>query len=102
MVDVYFYEAFQEEADELRSLLPAGITGSHGLYARGDVIDIAGPDGAVIARGLAQYDSGDAERIIGKRSDEVAALLDRPQAGQQIMQERDAAVTEPHVVGEVD
>jgi len=58
-----------------RSLLPAGITGTSGLYARGDVIDIAGPDGALIARGLAQYDSGDAERIIGKRSDEVAALL---------------------------
>lgn len=58
-----------------RSLLPAGITASEGRYARGDVIDILGPDGAVIARGLAQYDSGDAERIIGKRSDEVATLL---------------------------
>jgi len=58
-----------------RSLLPAGITGTSGLYSRGDVIDITGPDGAVIARGLAQYDSNDAERIVGKRSDEVAALL---------------------------
>jgi glutamate 5-kinase len=58
-----------------RSLLPAGITGTSGLYSRGDVIDITGPDGAVIARGLAQYDSKDAERIVGKRSDEVAALL---------------------------
>jgi glutamate 5-kinase len=58
-----------------RSLLPAGITGSHGRYARGDVIDISGPDGAIIARGLAQYDSADAERIIGKRSEEVTALL---------------------------
>jgi glutamate 5-kinase len=58
-----------------RSLLPAGITGTSGVYARGDVIDIAGPDGHVIARGLAQYDSGDAEQIIGKRSEEVAALL---------------------------
>jgi glutamate 5-kinase len=58
-----------------RSLLPAGVTGSSGAYARGDVIDIAGPDGTVIARGLAQYDSGDAEQIIGKRSAAVAALL---------------------------
>jgi len=58
-----------------RSLLPAGITATQGRYARGDVIDIAGPDGAVIARGLAQYDSHDAERIIGKRSEDVAALL---------------------------
>jgi glutamate 5-kinase len=58
-----------------RSLLPAGIVGTSGVYARGDVIDIAGPDGAIVARGLAQYDSSDAERIIGKRSDEVAALL---------------------------
>ena len=58
-----------------RSLLPAGITATSGAYARGDVIDIAGPDGSVIARGLAQYDSGDAEKIIGKRSEDVAALL---------------------------
>lgn len=58
-----------------RSLLPAGTTASHGRYARGDVIDILDPHGAAIARGLAQYDSGDAERIIGKRSDEVARLL---------------------------
>ena len=58
-----------------RSLLPAGITATSGIYARGDVIDIAGPDGAVIARGLAQYDSVDAEKIIGKRSAEVADLL---------------------------
>lgn len=58
-----------------RSLLPAGVTVTQGTYARGDVIDIVGPDGAVIARGLAQYDSKDAEQIIGKRSDEVAALL---------------------------
>ncbi len=58
-----------------RSLLPAGITASEGRYARGDVIDIAAADGAVIARGLAQYDSDDAERIIGKRSEDVAALL---------------------------
>jgi len=61
-----------------RSLLPAGITASHGRYARGDVIDIAGPDGAVIARGLAQYDSRDAERIVGRRSEEVAALIEGP------------------------
>ena len=29
MVDVWFYEAFQEEADELRSLLPAGISAEY-------------------------------------------------------------------------
>jgi glutamate 5-kinase len=62
-----------------RSLLPAGITGTTGSYARGDVINVLGPDGAIIARGLAQYDSQDAERIIGKRSDEVAVLLGGPQ-----------------------
>lgn len=62
-----------------RSLLPAGITASEGRYARGDVLDIAGPDGTIIARGLAQYDSADAERIVGKHSDEAAALLGTPQ-----------------------
>ncbi|WP_443970151.1 glutamate 5-kinase [Sphingobium sp. CR28] len=61
-----------------RSLLPAGVTSTSGTYARGDVIDVVGPDGARLARGLAEYDSADAARIIGRRSEDVAQLLGEP------------------------
>jgi glutamate 5-kinase len=57
------------------SLLPAGATGVTGSFARGDVIDIIGPDGTSIARGLAEYDAEEAARIAGKRSDALATIL---------------------------
>ncbi len=57
------------------SLLPAGATHVTGSFARGDVIDILGPNGTAIARGLSEYDAEDAARIAGKRSDALAAIL---------------------------
>ncbi len=57
------------------SLLPAGVTGVEGHFARGDVIDICDAGGQPIARGLAEYDADDAHRIVGKRKDEITALL---------------------------
>jgi len=58
-----------------RSLLAAGATAVAGRFARGDVVDIVGPDGAPVARGLAEYDADDAARIVGRRSDGQEALL---------------------------
>ncbi|MEJ7925450.1 glutamate 5-kinase [Sphingobium sp. AN641] len=57
------------------SLLPAGVARVEGLFARGDVIDIVAADGRVIARGLSEYDSDDAAKIAGRRSEDIAALL---------------------------
>lgn len=57
-----------------RSLLAAGATGISGAFARGDVVAIEGPDGA-IARGLAEYDAAEMQRLLGRRSDEHEALL---------------------------
>ncbi len=57
------------------SLLPAGVAQVEGTFARGDVVDIVAQDGRVIARGLIEYDSGDAAKIAGRRSEEIAALL---------------------------
>ncbi|WP_242096822.1 glutamate 5-kinase [Sphingomonas sp. CROZ-RG-20F-R02-07] len=56
------------------SLLSAGATAIEGDFVRGDLVVIAGPDG-MVARGLAEYDSADAARLLGKRSDEHAAIL---------------------------
>ena len=56
------------------SLLAAGATRIEGRFARGDLVAIAGPDG-LVARGLAEYDSADAEPLLGRKSEEHAALL---------------------------
>jgi glutamate 5-kinase len=57
-----------------RSLLAAGATRIEGQFARGDLITIEGP-GGTLARGLAEYDAADARRLLGRRSDEHAAIL---------------------------
>lgn len=57
------------------SLLPAGVRQVSGAFARGDVVDILAEDGRIIARGLAEYDAGDATRIAGRKSEDIAATL---------------------------
>ncbi len=57
------------------SLLPAGANGVDGAFKRGDVIDIIGVDGEIVARGLSEYDAADAALICGKRSGELEAIL---------------------------
>ncbi len=61
-----------------KSLLPAGVTAVEGAFSRGDPLEIAGPDGVVIARALAGYDAAEARIIIGHRSDRIAELLGHP------------------------
>ncbi len=58
-----------------KSLLPAGITRVDGAFERGDAVVIRGPDGAEIGRGLVAYDADEAEKIRGKPSGEIPAIL---------------------------
>lgn len=58
-----------------KSLLAAGAVRISGAFRRGDLVAICGPDGKPVARGLAEYDTPDAEKIIGRRSDALAAIL---------------------------
>ena len=58
-----------------KSLLPAGIVQVTGDFARGDVVAICSADGTPIARGLTNYSSADVERIRGKKTADVRALL---------------------------
>ena len=48
------------------SLLPAGVTGVLGQFDAGDPVDLAGPDGAVVARGLVNYDSAELPQLLGR------------------------------------
>ncbi|WP_156256553.1 glutamate 5-kinase [Sandarakinorhabdus oryzae] len=57
------------------SLLAAGVVRVDGRFRRGDVVAIAGPDGAVLGRGLAGYDADDAARIMGLRNEAQGPVL---------------------------
>jgi len=58
-----------------RSLLAVGVTYAVGEFAAGEVVNIAGPEGQLIARGQAAYASTDIPAIAGKRGDAVGALF---------------------------
>ena len=58
-----------------KSLLPAGIRQIDGRFSRGDAVVVKDQQGHEIARGLVAYGVEDAERIAGKRSAEIVAIL---------------------------
>jgi len=58
-----------------KSLLPAGITHISGKFERGDAVVVRDPEGLELARGLSAYSSDDAERIRGRKSSEIEAIL---------------------------
>lgn len=57
-----------------RSLLPSGVTAVVGPFAFGDAVDVVCGD-ALIARGLSNFASDALERIRGRRSADIAAIL---------------------------
>ena len=58
--------------DQGRSLLAVGVTGAKGDFDAGDIVNIAGPDDAVFARGKTGYSSEEIPALSGKKGDEVA------------------------------
>jgi glutamate 5-kinase len=60
------------------SLLPGGIVGADGEFARGEVVDIVFADdsgAAVIARGLCQYAAGEVRRLAGRHTRDIESVL---------------------------
>lgn len=57
------------------SLLPAGARHVTGQFTRGDVIDIVGPLGTPIARGLSEYDTAEASKVAGLKTADIEAVL---------------------------
>jgi glutamate 5-kinase len=58
-----------------KSLLPVGVTAVEGVFRKGDVVSICGPDGVEVARGLSNYSSEDAARLGGKQMDRSGTVL---------------------------
>lgn len=53
------------------SLLPAGVTGVSGGFLADQGVEIAGPDGAVFAKGLARVAAADLAPVAGRRTTEL-------------------------------
>ena len=58
-----------------RSLLAAGVVGVEGTFQMGHVVTIDDGEGAAFARGISAWSSDDVEAGMGRKSDEVRALL---------------------------
>ncbi|WP_273412272.1 glutamate 5-kinase [Corynebacterium appendicis] len=53
------------------SLLAVGITGVDGDFHAGDIVEILGPDGQAIGRGVVGYDAAELTGMLGKHTDEL-------------------------------
>jgi glutamate 5-kinase len=76
-----------------KSLLPAGVVRVEGGFARGDAVIIRGPSGSEIGRGLCAYDAEDAQKIKGRSSTDITAILGF--SGRAEMVHRDDLVVGP-------
>ena len=61
--------------DKGRSLLPIGVLQAHGHFNKGDVVALCDREGHEFARGLTNYAAGDAQRIVGLRTEQIGEVL---------------------------
>jgi glutamate 5-kinase len=61
-----------------RSLLAAGITAVSGRFYGGDVVELRGPDSAMVARGVVAYDAAELATMMGRSTSELPGELRRP------------------------
>lgn len=67
--------AVQKLTAEGKSLLPIGVIEVSGEFGRGDVITCTDESGRAIARGMSNYSSSEARRIMRHPSTEILAIL---------------------------
>jgi glutamate 5-kinase len=61
-----------------RSLLPAGITAVSGRFHGGDVVELRGPVGVTVARGVVAYDAAELAAMTGRSTPDLPPELRRP------------------------
>lgn len=98
--DLIIDEGAARALEKGKSLLPAGIRGVKGTFERGDAVRVVTLEGAEVARGLVAYDSADAQKIAGRKSADIEAILGY--AGRNAMVHRDdLALTGRNTAGAV-
>ena len=67
--------AVQKVTLEGKSLLPIGVTEVGGEFGRGAVVTCVRPDGVPVARGISNYTSSEARRILRRPSADILSIL---------------------------
>ncbi|MEV7010435.1 glutamate 5-kinase [Streptosporangium sp. NPDC051022] len=78
-----------------KSLLPAGVTAVEGEFAAGDPVDLCGPLGRVVARGLVNFDAGEIPGLLGRSTRELAVSLG-PEYERELIHRDDIVILESH------
>jgi glutamate 5-kinase len=77
--------------DRRMSLLPAGVTAVEGSFSAGDAVDLVDRSGAVLARGLVNFDAAELPALLG-RSTRVLAEELGPGYARELVHRDDLAV----------
>jgi glutamate 5-kinase len=68
-------EGAERALSQGKSLLPAGVVKVSGTFGRGDTIHVTNITGSLIARGICAYSSEETQRIMGKKTSAIHAIL---------------------------
>nr|WP_219548652.1 glutamate 5-kinase [Nonomuraea harbinensis] len=77
-----------------KSLLPAGVTSVEGEFAAGDPVDLCGPRGRVVARGLVNFDAMEIPGLLGRSTRDLATELG-PEYERELIHRDDIVILEP-------
>ncbi|RBQ13859.1 glutamate 5-kinase [Spongiactinospora rosea] len=80
------------------SLLPAGVTAVEGDFSAGDPVDLCGPHGDAVARGLVNFDSAEIPGLLGRSTRELAGSLG-PEYERELIHRDDIVLLEPDLSG---
>jgi glutamate 5-kinase len=69
--------AVEPLAEQGKSLLPIGIIRVDGPFDAGDLVEIHGPDGEELGRGLSNFSADEVSRIMGHHTREIERILGR-------------------------
>lgn len=86
--------AAQALVERGRSLLAVGVTDVEGSFQPGDAVEVVGPDGRVVARGLATYGDEDIRRLAGRSTLDAVEDLG-PHYAREVVHRDDLAVRVP-------
>jgi glutamate 5-kinase len=75
-----------------KSLLAIGVTRIDGEFRQGELVSLVDPAGVEIARGLSNYDASVARQLLGKRSDEIEAILGHQPYGSMVHRDNLAVI----------
>jgi glutamate 5-kinase len=76
------------------SLLPAGVTAVEGAFSAGDPVDLVADDGAVVARGLVNFDAAELPELLGCHTTDLASRLG-PSYAREVVHRDDLVLLRP-------